>query len=424
MTIAIACVFVLGYLLITLEHFVKINKAATAILTGVACWSLYMLAGAGVHDGTDRLMEHTADIAGILFFLMGAMTIVEIVDAHNGFAVVTAFMTGAGRRRLLLLVGVTGFFLSAVLDNLTATIVMVTLLKKIVPDRNDLLRYVGFVVIAVNAGGAWSPIGDVTTTMLWIGGQITTGAIVMNLFLPSVACAAVPLVWTMFHLKGGKPASLPPQPVPNDRDRRTGTVVFFLGIGVMLLVPVFKILTHLPPFVGMILGLGVLWVVTELIHRRSDDEIRRMHSVGRALSQIDMASILFFLGILLAISALQEAGILPALAAWLEKTVGNINVIVLAIGILSAIVDNVPLVAAAMKMYPLAHFPTDHHFWAFLSYCAGTGGSALVIGSAAGVVAMGMARIDFFWYLRHVTLLALAGYFAGAIVYLLQFGFI
>jgi Na+/H+ antiporter NhaD/arsenite permease-like protein len=421
MTLLIATVFILGYVLIATEHFIKINKAATALITGVLCWTLYVLGGAGGHEAHVKVLEHTAEIAGILFFLMGAMTIVEIIDAHNGFDTVTSLMAGAGKRRLLLLVGVTGFFLSAVLDNLTTTIVMVSLLTKILPKREDVLLFAGLVVITVNAGGAWSPIGDVTTTMLWIGGQITTGSIILNLLLPSLACASVPLAWTFFRLKKSDDAVSGYQEKASSRGERIiGRLVFFIGVGVLLFVPVFKTITHLPPFVGMMFGLGVLWIVTEIIHRQKDDESRHAHSVTRALARIDMPSILFFLGILLSITALQEAGILPSLAAWLDRTIGNINVIVLIIGMLSAIIDNVPLVAAAMKMYPLSQFATDHHFWSFLSYCAGTGGSALIIGSAAGVVAMGMVKIEFFWYLKKITPLAAAGYLAGAGVYLLQ----
>jgi Na+/H+ antiporter NhaD/arsenite permease-like protein len=421
MNIAITAVFIIGYLLIASEQFIKINKAATALLTGVACWTLYVF---GSHAGQDvgaQLIVQVAEIAGILFFLMGAMTIVEIIDAHSGFDMVTALLSAGSKRRLLWLTAIASFFLSAVLDNLTTTIVMVSLLSKILPQREDLLVFTGMVIIAVNAGGAWTPIGDVTTTMLWIYGRITSLAIIKILIAPSIVCAAIPLLWVSFRLKDGKKKILSQKTdVLTMREQRIGNLVFFLGIGALLFVPVFKTFTHLPPFIGMIFGLGILWVVTEIIHRKGDDEKRHKHSVTRALQRIDMPSIMFFLGILLSISALQAVGVLPALALWLDRSVRNMHFIVLAIGLLSAIVDNIPLVAGAIKMYPLSQFAVDHYFWSFLSYCAGTGGSALIIGSAAGVAAMGMAKIDFVWYLKRFTPLALLGYTAGAAVYILQ----
>jgi Na+/H+ antiporter NhaD/arsenite permease-like protein len=421
MNTVIAVVFVCGYLAIAGENFIKVNKSATALLTGVLCWTLYIF-GSGDHRVVNaRLFEHTADIAGILFFLMGAMTIVEIIDAHHGFDTVTTVLAAGSKRRLLWLVGITSFFLSAVLDNLTTTIVMVSLLSKILPKREDLMLFLGLVIIAVNAGGAWTPIGDVTTTMLWIGGQVTTLSIIKKLFAPSLFCVFVPLLWISLRMKNGgeKNAEYRPEAL-DDRQRRIGTLVFFLGIGSLLFVPVFKSVTHLPPFIGMMCSLCVLWVVTEFLHKKSDEEVRHSRSVVRALQRIDMSTILFFLGILLCISALQSVGILAGLAVWLDQTIGNINIVVIAIGLLSSVVDNVPLVAAGIKMYPLTQFPPDHHFWLFLSYCVGTGGSMLIIGSAAGVAAMGMAKIDFFWYLKRIMPLALAGYFAGAIVFLFQ----
>jgi Na+/H+ antiporter NhaD/arsenite permease-like protein len=421
MTIGITMVFIVGYLLIVFEHFIKINKAATALLTGVLCWTLYVFLAPNSHDVGTQLIEQVADIAGILFFLMGAMTVVEIIDAHDGFDMVTALLSAGSKRRLFWLVGITSFCLSAVLDNLTTTIVMVSLLSKLLPKREDLLLFTAMVIIAVNAGGAWSPIGDVTTTMLWIGGRITSFSIIKILIAPSIVCATVPLLWESFRMKNGSEIIYYQKTtLLKSREESIGKLVFFFGIGVLLFVPVFKTATHLPPFIGMIFGLGILWVVTEVLHRNGDDEKRRIHSVARALQRIDMPSIMFFLGILLSISALQVVGILPTLALWLGHTIGSMNVIVLAIGLLSAIVDNVPLVAGAIKMYPLSQFGTDHHFWSFLSYCAGTGGSALIIGSAAGVAAMGMAKIDFVWYLKRITPLALLGYAAGAAVYLLE----
>jgi Na+/H+ antiporter NhaD/arsenite permease-like protein len=421
MAFAILSVFIAGYALIALEHVVKINKAATALLTGVLCWTVYVSLSPGGAETGAHLPAQVADIAGILFFLMGAMTIVEIIDAHGGFDMVTAILSGGSKRRLLWLAGVTGFFLSAVLDNLTTTIVMVSLLSKILPKREDLLIFTGMVVIAVNAGGAWTPIGDVTTTMLWIGGRITSLSIMKILIAPCVVCAGLPLLWESLRMKDGNEKIVSPKPgVMTPREKSLGRAVFFLGIGVLLFVPVFKTVTHLPPFIGMIFGLGVLWIVTEILHGNGDAEKRHAHSVARALQRIDMPSILFFLGILLGISALQAAGVLPALAQWLDRRIGDIHVTVLAIGLISAVVDNVPLVAGAMKMYSLSQFGVDHHFWSFLSYCAGTGGSALIIGSAAGVAAMGMAKMDFVWYVKRITPMALLGYAAGAAVYMVQ----
>jgi NhaD family Na+/H+ antiporter len=418
MVTAISSLFIVGYLLIAFEHIVKVNKAAVALLTGVLCWTIYMFGTPDRHAAVMQLSEQIPDIAGILFFLMGAMTIVEIIDAHNGFDTVTAMLASGSKRRLLWLAGLVSFFLSAVLDNLTTTIVMVSLLSKIVPKREDLLLFTGMVIIAVNAGGAWSPIGDVTTTMLWIGDRITSVPLVRALFFPSIACTVIPLVWVSLLIKNDQKENGLHAPQVLAKTRLEGNFVFFLGVGILLSVPVFRAVTHLPPFIGMIFGLGILWVITELLHRKNNEEYRHSRSAVRALQRIDMPSIMFFLGILLSVSALQVAGILPELASWLDRTIRNNTVIVLAIGLLSAIIDNVPLVAACIKMYPLTHFPANHYFWLLLSYCAGTGGSILVIGSAAGVVAMGMAKMDFFWYLRKIGPIALTGYFAGAIVYL------
>jgi Na+/H+ antiporter NhaD/arsenite permease-like protein len=415
MICALSIIFILGYLLIAFEHFLKINKAAVALLTGVICWALYMAVSPDRSTALFLFSKELPDIAGILFFLMGAMTIVEIIDAHRGFDAVAAFLASGGKRRLLWLSGLASFFLSAVLDNLTTTIVMVSLLSKILPKRTDLLLFTGLVVIAVNAGGAWSSIGDVTTTMLWIGGRVSNLAIVKALFLPCLVCAAVPLLWLSLRIKN-EPQKSGLTRIPSTA---AGNAVLLLGIGALLFVPVFKALTHLPPFVGMIFGLGILWVVTEFLHRKREEEYRQSRSVVRAMQRIDMPTIMFFLGLLLAVSALQVSGILPSCAAWLDKTVKHSSLIAVLVGLFSSVIDNVPLVAACMKMYPLSHFPAGHHFWPLLSYCAGTGGSILVIGSAAGVAAMGMAKIDFFWYLRNIAPLALAGYFAGAAVFLI-----
>jgi Na+/H+ antiporter NhaD/arsenite permease-like protein len=421
MNIALITVFMLGYMAIASEHFIKVNKAATALLTGVLCWSLLVLGSHDFHEVYRQIMEHTADTAGILFFLMGAMTIVEIIDLYNGFDTITEKLTSAGNRRLLWLVGILSFFLSAMLDNLTTTIVMVSLLGKLGLKRENLLLYIGIVVISVNAGGAWSPIGDVTTTMLWIGSQITTVSIMVSLIVPSLFCAAVPLLWVTFKLKNeaSHAGNLEIRQSPGSRHSQR-IFVFVLGVSCLLFVPVFKGITHLPPFIGMLFGLGVLWVATEFIRRKKQKSGEESHSVLTALQRIDMSTILFFLGILLSVTALESAGLLSRLGAVLEQSIGNISAIVFSIGLLSAVVDNVPLVAAAMKMYPLSYFQPDHYFWTFLSYCAGTGGSILIIGYAAGVAAMGMAKIDFFWYLKKIAPLAFIGYCAGAAVFFLQ----
>jgi Na+/H+ antiporter NhaD/arsenite permease-like protein len=419
MTGILIAVFIAGYCAIALEHFVKINKAATALLTGVLCWSILAMSGTDAHALHQTLMEHAADIAGILFFLMGAMTIVEIIDLYDGFDTITKKLATAGSRTLLWFVGILSFFLSAALDNLTTTIVMVSLLSKLSLTRETLLRYIGIVIISVNAGGAWSPIGDVTTTMLWIGGQITTFSIISALIAPSMVCAFIPLLWVSLTVKKTvSTADSTNSPALAASQNPFRLFVFILGIACLLFVPVFKGITHLPPFIGMLLGLGILWITTELLRRKAPQHGPECHTVLTALQRIDLSTILFFLGILLSVSALESAEILSQLGKYLEQAIGNIWAVVFSIGLLSAIVDNVPLVAAAMKMYPLSYYPADYNFWTFLSYCAGTGGSILVIGSAAGVAAMGMAKIDFFWYLKKIAPLAFLGYCAGAAVYI------
>lgn len=415
-------IFIIGYAAIAFEHRIKLNKAASAILTGVLCWSIYVLSVGGaeeVHHVSEALMEHFSGIAAILFFLLGAMTIVELVDAHDGFKVVTDLITTNDKRKLLWIVCFVAFFLSAVLDNLTTTIVMVSVLRKLIDDRNERLIFVGMIVIAANAGGAWSPIGDVTTTMLWIGGQISTGKMIPLLILPSIVCLILPLLALTFILKGKiGHAKKEVEKITTSGSERN--IIFFTGIGALIFVPVFKTVTHLPPFMGMLFGLSVLWIISELIHSKKEEAEKNRYSVVRVLQKIDTPSVLFFLGILVAISALETTGLLTKLANLMDEKIGNQNIIVLTIGLLSAIIDNVPLVAAAMGMYPLSVFPPDHYFWEFLAYCAGTGGSILIIGSAAGVAAMGMEKIEFFWYLKKIGWLALVGYFGGAMVYILQ----
>ncbi|TAE54056.1 MAG: sodium:proton antiporter [Bacteroidetes bacterium] len=419
MEIAIIIVFIVGYIAITLEHNIHLNKAASALMTGVLCWTLYILGQEDHHLVTHELMEHLGEISGILFFLLGAMTIVELIDAHEGFQVIKEGIKTRDARKLLWLVGIFTFFLSAILDNLTTTIVIVSLLRKIISDKEQRLFFAGITVIAANAGGAWSPLGDVTTTMLWIGGQVSAGHIVTQLILPSIVCLVVPLIILSFRMKGVLQSPEEPEINPSSSNFERN-LVLGLGVGALLFVPIFKTLTHLPPFMAMLMGLGIMWAITELIHSKKDTEDKKPLSVAYALQKIDTPSILFFLGILISISALQSTGQLRQLADWLTATIQNDSLIVMTIGLLSSVVDNVPLVAAAQGMYTLEQYPTDHFFWVFLAYATGTGGSALIIGSAAGVAAMGMEKIEFFWYLKRISWLAVAGYFAGAGVYLLQ----
>lgn len=421
MTTIIISIFVLGYVAIATEHTIKINKAASALLTGVLCWTVYILFAHDKHIVTEELVEHLGELSGILFFLMGAMTIVELVDAHDGFDIITSKINQTDKRRLLWIIAFITFFLSAVLDNLTTTIVIVSLLRKLIRDEKDRMFFVGMVVVAANAGGAWSPIGDVTTTMLWIGNQITALNIVLKVFIPSVICLAVPLIYLSFRLKGNihRPA-LKSEDNKHDLSQHHQKTVLVAGVLALVFVPIFKTITHLPPYMGILFGLGVLWVLVEIMHKGKENEHKNKYSVVQALRKIDVPSILFFLGILISIAALGSIGSLVKLAGWLSTTLHNENIIVIAIGLLSSIIDNVPLVAASQGMYDLSIYPTDHSFWEFLAYCAGTGGSALIIGSAAGVAAMGMEKISFFWYLKKISWLALIGYLSGAAVYIIQ----
>lgn len=453
MEAVIIVIFVLGYLCIALEHPIKINKTASALVTGVLCWTLFViseptttllesesfksfveglktraanftsLTPTEIHTEfvVESLGHHLNEIAQILFFLMGAMTIVELVDAHRGFKLVTDRIRTQNPVKLLWVVCIVTFVLSSILDNLTTTIVMVSLVRKLIPNKEMRLFFAGMIIIAANAGGAWSPIGDVTTTMLWIGGQISAAGIIKSVLLPSIACMFVPLLYLTFTLKGS--LGHHPERVETASDKheiKTGNIMLFLGVTALVSVPVFKTLTHLPPYLGMMLGLGALWVVSELLNPDLDESVKKNYTAAHALSRIDMPSVLFFLGILLAVGALQTMGTLGNFAQYLNDTLGDNRIIITLIGILSSIVDNVPLVAASMGMYSMETYPQDHMIWEYLAYCAGTGGSILVIGSAAGVAAMGMEKIDFIWYLKRISLLALMGYFAGAAVYLLM----
>jgi len=414
--------FVIAYAAIALEHPLTVNKSASALVGAGLLWTAYALFSGDAHHVAENLNESLISTAHIVFFLMGAMTIVEVVDAHDGFEVITARIKTTQLSSLMWIVGFVTFFLSAILDNLTTTIVMISLVKKLLDRRDDRLFFAGLIVIAANAGGAWSPIGDVTTTMLWIGGQITAVEIVKGLLLPSLVNLIVPLTVTSFML-GARPV-VPPTRTPDESVAPTSpferNLMFFLGLGILVLVPVFKTVTHLPPFMGILLGLGILWAVGDLVHRKTEDDKKQRLAISSALTRIDMDSIVFFIGILLAVATLEHAHILSALAAWLDQTIGRQDIIVLVIGLVSAIVDNVPLVAASMGMFPLTQHPADSFLWEFLAYCAGTGGSILIIGSAAGVAAMGLEKIAFGWYLRKISWLALIGYLAGALVYVAQ----
>jgi Na+/H+ antiporter NhaD/arsenite permease-like protein len=483
MFIILVVIFVLGYLAIALEHPIKVEKAASALLIGSILWALYALfseqilamgfspsweelklmsqniiqnikptmdpdkfATSPFRETVDlvgnthafvkyELGHHLVDIAEILFFLFGAMTIVEVIDQHQGFTAITDKITTTNKVKLLWVIGFITFFMSAVLDNLTTTIVMIALLRKLISDKPTRWFFASMIVIAANAGGAWSPIGDVTTIMLWIGGQITTVNIILKVFLPSLANMIVPLTILTFTLSGEIKR---PEKSYQTSDLTTSlerNFILILGVSMLLFVPVFKTVTHLPPYVGMLFGLGVLWLVSEIMHRNKEDEIRKKLTIFHIVKKVDTPTIFFFLGILSAVAALQSAGHLSLLSGWLDDKLGNIYLINIAIGTISAIVDNVPLVAGAMGMYDIVtpdmlrvaadpayagFFVQDGLFWELLAYCAGTGGSMLIIGSAAGVAAMGLERIDFIWYMKRVSLLALSGYLAGAAVYWAQ----
>ena len=423
MLTSIVVVFVIAYAAIALEHPIKINKSASALLGAGLLWTIYPLSMDDSPLVGEQLGGSLMATAQIVFFLMGAMTIVEVVDAHNGFEVITKRIRTSKLSSLMWLVGFVTFFLSAILDNLTTTIVMISLMRKLLVKHDDRLFFAGIIVIAANSGGAWSPIGDVTTTMLWIGGQITTMAIIKAVFLPALLSMVVPLGVTAYVLRG-RPVEAPTSK-ESDHGLHTSdferNLMFFMGLGILVAVPAFKTITHLPPFMGILFGLGILWLVGDLVHRKKEDESKQHLTLVHALSRIDMSSIVFFIGILLAVATLEHTHILTSLAKWLDQAVGRQDVIVLIIGIVSAIVDNVPLVAAAMGMYSLTDYPPDHFLWKFLAYCAGTGGSILIIGSAAGVAAMGLEKIHFFWYVKKISGLALIGYFAGAGTYLAQY---
>ena len=417
----IAAVFIAAYAAIALEHPLGVNKSASALLGAGLLWTIYALSVGDASLVNHQLDESVASTAQIVFFLIGAMTIVEVIDAHNGFEVITSVIRTTKQTTLMWIIGFVTFFLSAILDNLTTTIVMISLIQKLIGNKSDRLLFASIIVIAANAGGAWTVIGDVTTTMLWIGGQITPINIMKSVFLPSLLNLLIPLLIIGYSLKGK-------DIVPPLQEQATAlkvelferNLMFYLGLGTLVAVPVFKAVTHLAPFMGILFGLGILWLVGEIVHRHKDEDVRRPLTLVHALTRIDMSSIVFFVGILLAVACLEHTRVLELLAKWLDATVGRLDIIVILLGLLSAIIDNVPLVAATMGMYNLAQYPADSFLWEFIAYCAGTGGSILIIGSAAGVAAMGLEKIEFFWYARRIAGPALVGYLAGAMVYIAQ----
>lgn len=444
MVLLMICLFVLGYVAIATEHQIHVNKAATALILCSLLWTIYIFYApalntpVGIQKTTEyvtkvELIEGVGEVAEILFFLMGAMTIVELIDVHGGFNIITRRITTKNKKTLLcILTGIT-FIMSAVLDNLTTTIVIVMLLRKLVQDQKERWYFAAVVVLAANAGGAFSPIGDVTTIMLWVKGNVTTQHLIPELILPSIVAAVLPMLIMSRKLKG----SLEDSDVVAELESHEPTaaemvtnkernIIFYLGIGALVFVPIFKAITHLPPYLGVALGLGILWVYTELMYHEKGDSIKeeKKARIQKVVKRIDMTTILFFLGILMAVNALSFAGILRELSVWLDESVGNIYAINIIIGILSSIVDNVPLVAGAMKMYEVdaatAYFAVDGAFWLFLAYCAGVGGSILIVGSAAGVVVMGLEKVSFGWYLKEVSLIALLGYLAGALMFIIQ----
>lgn len=453
MLTAVVLVFIVGYLLIAFEHPLKLDKTVPALLMGAITWALIALGHLDVLDHSGQVVSHKAGhetylegvvevllhhigkIAEILIFLIGAMVIVELVDLHRGFSVITNRITTTNKRKMIIIISVIAFFLSAVLDNLTTTIVMISLVRRLVNDRNERLWFASMIVIAANAGGAWSPIGDVTTTMLWIGKKVSTQHLIVNVFLSSVICLAIPLLVVMFR-KEFKGNLTPPDTQEDDGHRQqllSSKVMLATGLGALIFVPIFKSVTHLPPYVGMMLGLGITWLVSEYIHPEEDfsEERRAKYTARHALSRIEFSSILFFLGILLTIAALEsmavfsnsgtQIGFLNQTAINLQIAIPNQEIVIILIGLLSAVIDNVPLVAATMGMYTN---PMDAELWHFIAFAAGTGGSILIIGSAAGVAAMGLERIDFLWYLRKIAWIAFLGYIAGCIVLIAWFHFL
>jgi len=412
----ITALFIIGYLAIIFEYYIKVNKTASALLMAVFTWIFLFLEKNSFYSlFRNEIQSHISDASQIIFFLIGAMTLVELIDSHNGFRMITDLITVQSKRKLLWIIAAISFFLSAVLDNLTTTIVMISILRKLLPHPSDRRLLGASVVVAANAGGAWTPIGDVTTTMLWIKGNLTTLSVIKALFLPSIFSLIVTLVLLGLKLDGKFLVNK--SHITNTKTEPGAKTVLILGILALVFVPVFRYLTNLPPFFGMFISLGVLWIVTDAMHHKH--ESRHHLRIPYVLAKIDISGVLFFLGILLAVNSLEMTGILKKLAMFLDVHIGNLAVVATVIGFLSSIVDNVPLVAATMGMYDLLSYPPDSALWQMIAYAAGTGGSILLIGSAAGVALMGLEKVDFIWYMKKISIVALAGYLAGMALYLL-----
>ncbi len=418
MVLSIVIVFIIGYIFIAFEHFVKVDKAASALIMGVVCWALFAILTPTTNSEVEgKLLHSMSEIAGILFFLLGAMTIVELIDSHEGFDIITNSITTTSKQKLLWIIGGITFFLSAILDNLTTAIVMMSMCSKLLQSQKDRWRFGGLIIINANAGGAFSPLGDVTTTMLWVGKQITASNIIVKLLVPSLVCALVPMLIFHFLYKNQKliPKQKTSKSITTLPDRK---LIFYSGVVLLLLVPVFKMVTHLPPFMGILLALGIMWVITTFVHHHKQIELQKKLSVVSALQRIDAPSILFFLGILLAVSALQATGVLQQTATYLTTHLHSTTNIATALGALSAVIDNVPLVAATQGMYSLQEYPTNHQFWELIALTTGTGGSMIIIGSAAGVAVMGIQNIPFGWYIKNISWIAAIGFILGIATFL------
>lgn len=447
MILLITILFLLGYIAIAMEHPLKINKAATALLLSVLLWIAYIIYAPTLYPSLSiekvrelvtekQIINHLGDISEILFFLLGAMTIVELVDVHGGFNLITNKISARKKRTLLWILAFVTFFLSAILDNMTTAIVMVMLMRRLIHNQQDKWIFASIIIIAANSGGAFSPIGDVTTIMLWIKGNITSSHLIPELFLPAIISTIIPVALASRFLKGEiEPAehsdesSNGTHPAASIITKTERTIIFLLGVGSLIFVPIFKSITHLPPFIGILFGLSILWIYTEILYQRKHHvEESRKARITHILSRIDTSTILFFLGILMAVAVLKESNILSSFAGLLNDKIGNLYIINIIIGLISSIIDNVPLVAGAMGMYPIdpnsVAFMQDGSFWIFLAYCAGVGGSILIIGSAAGVVVMGLEKINFLWYMKKISIIALAGYLTGAIIYIIEIQFI
>lgn len=417
MNIIAILIFLLGYIAIAFEQKIKIDKAASALISGVLCWVVYFISTSSIPDSEKILIYQLGEISSILFFVLGALSIVGLIDSHQGFDIITEAIQTKSKSTLLIWIVIITFFLSSILDNLTTAIVMASLCKKLIIDKSDRLWFLSMVIIAANAGGAWSPLGDVTTTMLWIGGQISAYHIIITTFLPSLVVVVVPLFILTGKFKGQKIRTFAREKVyPTPQ----GKIILIAGLGLLIFVPVFKALTHLPAYMGMLFALGIIWIMSSLIHLDKQPDERFKFSVSQVLRKIDTSSILFFLGILLAVSALQTFGLLKQLAEFTVTYIKSPYLTGTILGIFSAIIDNVPLVAASQGMFDLHLYPTDHTFWAFLSLATGTGGSTLIIGSAAGVALMGIEQIDFLWYMKNISWLAILGFLAGLSAYIFQ----